>query len=175
MKKLLIISSTLNSNFLLSNDIENFIKNKKEFESKIISLENFNLPLYTPTLEERFKQDISFPKNIAKMKDLICSSNAMIWCSPEYNGGISPILTNSIAWISRATKDWKEGFKDKHSLICTSSGGNGKNFIKGFTIQLEYLGSLVFNRSLIKTNSNDISESDFKNVLNDFCENILTK
>ena len=174
MKKLLIISSTLNSNFSLSVDIQNFFKtNNNQLDSEVISLEDFNLPLYTPTLEENYKKNTSFPENISKIKDLICTSNAMIWCSPEYNGGISPILTNSIAWISRATKDWKEGFKDKHSLICTSSGGNGKNFIKGFTIQLEYLGSQVFERSLIRTSSNEIDESDFKSVLDEYCKKIL--
>ena len=96
----------------------------------------------------------------------------MIWCGPEYNGGISPIFTNAIAWISRATEDWKEGFKDKHSLICTSSGGNGKNFIKGFTIQLGYLGSIVFERSLIQTNAKQIDQKEFSSVLDDFCLNI---
>ena len=85
------------------------------------------------------------------MKDFLISSDALIWCSPEYNGGISPILTNVIAWISRATDDWRDGFKDKHSLVCSSSGGNGTNFVKGFTIQLSYLGSKVMEKSIIKT------------------------
>ncbi len=92
----------------------------------------------------------------------------MIWCSPEYNGGISPIVTNSIAWISRATEDWKEGFKDKHALICTSSGGNGKNFIKGFKIQLGYLGSIIFERSLIQTKAKELDKNEFSSVLDDF-------
>ena len=99
----------------------------------------------------------------------------MIWCSPEYNGGISPIVTNTIAWISRATDDWKEGFKDKHCLICTSSGGNGKNFIKGFEMQLKYLGSNVFDRSLIKTKAKNIEEFEFTSVLTDFYKNIFSE
>ena len=168
MKKLLIVSSTKNSNLELSNKIQNFLQNNDQFSCNVISLEDFNLPLYTPTLEEKYKEDESFPKNIEKVKDLICSSNAIIWCSPEYNGGISPIVTNAIAWISRATNDWKEGFKDKNSLICTSSGGNGNNFIKGFRIQLDYLGSLVFERSLVKTKAKDIDNQEFISVLNEF-------
>ena len=172
MVKFLIISSTKNSNFQLSNDINNYLKKKDELSSKVISLEDFNLPLYTPSLEEEFQDKNSFPENINKVKDLICSSSAIIWCSPEYNGGISPIVTNAIAWISRATEDWKEGFKDKHSLICTSSGGNGKNFIEGFRIQLSYLGSIVFERSLIQTNAKKIDEIDFSSVLDSFCEKI---
>ena len=175
MKKVLIISSTRNSNLDLSKDIKNYLMDKDELETEVIALEDFELPLYTPTLEEQFKSTESFPKNISKIKDLICSSDVMIWCSPEYNGGISPIVTNTIAWISRATDDWKEGFKDKHCLICTSSGGNGKNFIKGFEMQLKYLGSNVFDRSLIKTKAKNIEGFEFTSVLTDFYKNIFSE
>ena len=151
MKNILIVSSTNNSNFELSNNINDFFKNKDGVSSSVISLEDFNLPLFKPSLEEDYKSNNSFPQDIEKVKNLIISSDAIIWCSPEYNGGISPILTNMIAWISRATEDWKDGFKDKHSLICTSSGGNGRNFIKGFSIQLSYLGSKVMEESIVIT------------------------
>ena len=93
------------------------------------------------------------------------SSDALIWCSPEYNGGVSPILTNVIAWISRATEDWKDGFKDKHSLICTSSGGNGLNFVKGFSLQLNYLGSHVMEESIVKTKKKTLNTSEFESIL----------
>ena len=173
MKKLLIVSSTKNSNFDLSKTIKLHLENKDEIHPYVIALEDFELPLYTPTLEEKFKNNDSFPENIERVKDLICSSQAMIWCSPEYNGGISPIVTNTIAWISRATIDWKEGFNNKHCLICTSSGGNGKNFVEGFKIQLDYLGSQVFKKSLIQTKAKNIDENELISVLSEFCENIL--
>ena len=128
--------------------------------------------LYTPTLEENFRQDGSFPDDITKIKDILVGSDAIIWCSPEYNGGISPILTNAIAWISRTTDDWKEGFKDKHSLVCTSSGGNGHNFVKGFTLQLTYLGAEVMDRSIIKTKKKDIDGSEFEEILDQFYKKI---
>ena len=107
MKNLLIISSTKNSNYDLSKDIKKFFDNKKDVNCSIISLEQFNLPLYRPELEEEFKNQSHFPDDIERVKDFLISSDALIWCSPEYNGGISPILTNVIAWISRATDDWR--------------------------------------------------------------------
>ena len=172
MKNLLIISSTKNSNFQLSQEIKSFFDKKENISSSVISLEELNLPLFMPSLEENFKKNNSFPIDIEKVKNKILSSDALIWCSPEYNGGVSPILTNVIAWISRATEDWKEGFKDKPSLICTSSGGNGKNFIEGFRIQLNYLGSRVFGESLIQTKSKEIQKEEFCSVLDSFCKNI---
>jgi NAD(P)H-dependent FMN reductase len=168
MKKLLIISSTRNSNFDLSQDIKSYFDNKEDVSCSVISLEEFDLPLYRPELEEKFKESSSFPEDIDKVKSFIVKSDALIWCSPEYNGGVSPILTNMIAWISRATDDWREGFKDKHSLVCSSSGGNGKHFIEGFSLQLSYLGSKVMDKSIIKTKKSDINKSDFEGILGDF-------
>ena len=173
MKKLLIVCSTRNTNYDLSLSIKKFYDEKEKTECEIISLEDFDLPLYNPTLEESFKEDDSFPSNINKVKKRLCSSDALIWCSPEYNGGISPIVTNMIAWISRATEDWKEGFKDKCSLICTSSGGNGKNFVEGFKLQLSYLGSEVLDRSIIKTKKKDIEKKEFTSILEDFYKKIF--
>ena len=172
MKNLLIVSSTRNTNYELSSSIKIHFENKDNIKCLVVSLEEFDLPLYTPTLEENFRQDGSFPDDITKIKDILVGSDAIIWCSPEYNGGISPILTNAIAWISRTTDDWKEGFKDKHSLVCTSSGGNGHNFVKGFTLQLTYLGAEVMDRSIIKTKKKDIDGSEFEEILDQFYKNI---
>ena len=173
MKNILIVSSTKNSNFELSNNIKDFFKNKDGVSSSVISLEDYNLPLFKPSLEEDYKRNNSFPEDIEKVKNLIISSDALIWCSPEYNGGISPILTNVIAWISRATDDWKDGFKDKHSLICTSSGGNGQNFIQGFSIQLSYLGSKVMEESIVQTKKKELDTGEFENILGKFYNKFL--
>ena len=116
MKKILILSSTLNSNLDMSNQIKNFLDTKDNITSEVISLEQFDLPLYTPSLEEKFKSNNSFPESIEKAKNVLIDSEAIIWCSPEYNGGISPIVTNTIAWISRATEDWREAFNKKNVL-----------------------------------------------------------
>ncbi len=171
MKKILIISSTTNTNLDLSREIKNFI-DSLEVKTEILSLEEFNLPLFTPTLENEFKDKQNFPVNIEKIKNILLNSTALIWCSPEYNGGISPIVTNTIAWISRATNDWKEAFNNKKVLICSSSGGNGKNFVQGFKIQLSYLGSIVNEEYIIRTKRNDIDKKFFTEVLSKFCSQI---
>ena len=173
MIKLLIISSTRNSNLEMSNDIKNYFDEKKHVETKVISLEDFELPLFTPTLEDKYKDENNFPENIEIIKDILLNSHAIIWCSPEYNGGISPIVTNTIAWISRATNDWKESFDKKNVLICSSSGGNGKSFVKSFKIQLNYLGSDVMENYLIKTKKSGLDDNEFSKVLNSFYSKIV--
>ena len=61
MKKLLIISSTKKSNFDLSIRIKDYLQSKDQMICEVISLEDFELPLYTPTLEEKFKILIPSP------------------------------------------------------------------------------------------------------------------
>lgn len=173
MKHLLIISSTRNSNFDLSQKIKSFFDNKDNLISKIISLEDFDLPLYTPSLEETFKAEKNFPDEIKNLKEILLESHSIIWCSPEYNGGISPIVTNAIAWISRATVDWKDAFNNKNMLICSSSGGNGKSFVEGFKIQLKYLGSNVMQESLIQTKKNTITNVELDKTLSNFYFKII--
>lgn len=172
MKRLIIISATKNSNLELSKKINIFFENKDLFDSHVISLEDFNLPLYTPTLEDTFQKENSFPSEIESIKQLLLNSDAMIWCSPEYNGGISPIVTNSIAWISRATKNWKDAFIDKKTLVCTSSGGNGKNFIEGFKMQLEYLGADVTDDSFVQTKKAGFDNNLLEQTLNTFHQRV---
>ena len=172
MEKILIISSTRNSNFDMSKKIKSFFDGLGPTITELICLEDFSLPLFTPTLEMQFKNNNDFPENIGKIKDLLLSSKAVVWCSPEYNGGISPILTNSIAWISRATTDWKEAFINKKMLICSSSGGNGKNFVEGLRLQLKYLGSEVMEDCIIQTKKQSISENEFNEKLSQFYKNL---
>ena len=172
MHNLLIISSTKNSNYELSLNIKSYFDNIKNVNVNVISLEDFDLPLYTPTLEEKFKETQSFPDSIEKVKNILNDSCSIIWCSPEYNGGISPIVTNTIAWISRATENWREAFNNKDILICSSSGGNGRNFVRGFKIQLEYLGSKVMESSIIRTNKAGLDEEKFAKTLSDFYKKI---
>ena len=87
MKNLLIISSTKNSNFELSKDIKKFFDSKKDINCSIISLEQFNLPLYRPELEEDFKNKSLFPDDITKVKDFfLVSSDALIGAVPNIMG-----------------------------------------------------------------------------------------
>ena len=168
MKKLLIVSATPFSNFDLSEQIKVYLEKKPDLSCQIISLEDLNLPLFTPSLEVETKKQNNFPTEITEIKSMLVSADATIWCGPEYNGGISPIITNMIAWVSRIGDDWKEGFDGKKTLICSSSGGNGNNFVKGFSIQLSYLGANILQKSLIKTKKNGIKAEDFPEVLDNF-------
>ena len=78
MHNILIISSTKNSNYELSLNIKGFFDDIKNVNVNVISLEDFDLPLYTPTLEEKFKETKSFPDSIEKVKNMLKNSQANV-------------------------------------------------------------------------------------------------
>ena len=113
MHKILIVSATSGSNLRLAKRLEKSL----DIEKEIVNLEDFIMPLYTPKVGK---------VNDEKIKDL-CSkfsqSNGLIFCAPEYNGSIPPIITNAIAWMSVSTDYWRDAFNNKIGLIASSSGG----------------------------------------------------
>jgi NAD(P)H-dependent FMN reductase len=62
-----------------------------------ISLEDFPLPLYDGNLEARAGP----PENAVKLKRMMGANHGVFIASPEYNASITPLLKNTIDWISR--------------------------------------------------------------------------
>ena len=155
MKKILIISVTSGNNFILAEKIQRLIK----LDSELITLADYKLPLY---------DGHSTVKNKAIINDLckkVIDADGFIFCGPEYNGGSAPMLTNAITWISITTDHWREAFLDKIGLIATHSGGNGNSFLSTFRQQLEFLGVVVFPRSIKINKHQNFDEVSIKKTL----------
>ena len=143
MKKILIISATSGNNFILSKKIEK-ICFTFNVNSELINLENYDIPLYTP-----IEQKKTIPKDVQLILKKFINAQGFIFCAPEYNGSIPPILTSMIAWLSVITKEWRLVFNGKLALIATHSGGGGNNFIQSLKIQLNHLGTIVLPRTIV--------------------------
>ncbi|MDI3469504.1 MAG: NADPH:quinone oxidoreductase [Pseudolabrys sp.] len=63
-----------------------------------ISLEDFPLPLYDPDDEMRGGPH----GNAVRLKQLFTAHQGVFIASPEYNGSVSPLLKNTIDWVSQA-------------------------------------------------------------------------
>ena len=100
------------------------------------------------------------------------NADGFIFCGPEYNGGSAPILTNAITWISVTTDYWREAFSNKIGLIATHSGGNGSSFLSTFRQQLEFMGVVVFPRSIKVNKSKEFNAETSKKIIDRF-ENLL--
>lgn len=86
-----------------------------------ISLGDFPLPIMNQDLEA----DEGVPENAAKLARLFVAHDAVMICTPEYNGSMPPLLKNAIDWISRVKENGKSlrAFNGKIGCICSSSDG----------------------------------------------------
>ena len=166
MKNILIISATLKNNYKLAKQLKTLID--KEANVTIISLENYDLPIYTDnTFDKHIK---SYQRTIEELTKYFIDNQGIIICAPEYNGSTPPIVNNAIAWISTTTKYWRDAFNNKIALIATSSGGAGTKYITIMKLQMEHLGCVVMPRSISANESNPLNIESTKKILKKFID-----
>jgi NAD(P)H-dependent FMN reductase len=62
-----------------------------------ISLQDYPLPLFDPDLEARS----GAPANAVKLKQMFTAHQGVFIASPEYSASVTPLLKNTIDWVSR--------------------------------------------------------------------------
>lgn len=90
----------------------------------VIDLADYELPLYNGDLEDAQ----GLPENAKKLKDLFKSHHALLIACPEYNSSITPLLKNTIDWVSRPMEGEQnlEPFTGRIcALVSASPGGLG--------------------------------------------------
>ena len=61
-----------------------------------ITLADYDLPVFNEDLEAEH-----VPAAAGKLAALFTSHDIVFWASPEYNGGLTPLTVNTLAWLSR--------------------------------------------------------------------------
>ena len=161
-KKLLIISATSRNNLELAQQIDN-ITSSLNIEKDLINLEEYDIPLYTT-----IKQEDTIPKHVNDITLKFIDASGFIFCAPEYNAGIPPILTNAITWISVSTKNWRDVFKNKKALIASHSGSGAHAFLSSFQAQLEYMGCTVYHRKISVHRNAEFNPESVDRILSNF-------
>ena len=89
----------------------------------LLDLADYPLPIYDEDLEAAE----GIPDNAHKLKDLFLQHHALLIACPEYNSSITPLLKNTIDWVSRP-RDADGGplgcFRGKTAGLVAASGGN---------------------------------------------------
>ncbi|MDP3898562.1 MAG: NAD(P)H-dependent oxidoreductase [Mesorhizobium sp.] len=88
-----------------------------------ISLADYPLPI----MDEDLEAEKGIPDNAFRLARLIDAHDAVLICTPEYNGSIPPLLKNAIDWVSRVSKDGGRPLRPypgKIVAICSSSDGH---------------------------------------------------
>ena len=98
VNKILIISATNDKNLVLAKELGNIISNMN-IQTELLSVQDLGLPLFD------FEKDLN-NNVIDDLIDKLQKSSGFVICAPEYNGGVPPVLSNVITWISVRSKQW---------------------------------------------------------------------
>jgi chromate reductase, NAD(P)H dehydrogenase (quinone) len=91
-------------------------------EASFIDLKDYPMPIYDGDLEA----ESGMPDNAKKLQEIFIKHDAIFIASPEYNSSFSPLLKNSLDWISRqqfAGQDSLIAYQNKVASICAASLG----------------------------------------------------
>ena len=157
-KKILLVSATKGKNYELAQDLKEIIDNTTSIDTAVINLESYGLALYMPDIETENETASALCAEFE-------NADGFVFCAPEYNGGLPPILTNAFTWISVTTANWRDGFKDKYAVIATRSAGSGQRFLIAFRSQLEYMGTLVMPKTIVVTNGQSLNRKSAERTL----------
>lgn len=158
MKNVAIVVASIHKNLELANKIIEEVS-KHEVNIELLNLVKIGLPLYTPLEEEK-----GISQDVIDLSAKIKNQDGFAFVAPEYNGGIPPVLTNFIAWMSRSGDDWRKCFNGKPAFIASHSGGGGQHILMSLRQQLSYIGMNVIGRQIITNASKKLNPDSLKTV-----------
>lgn len=108
-------------------------------EVTLVELEDYTLPLFNQDDEAEH----GLPENARKLKDLMLSHQGFLISSPEYNSSITPLLKNTIDWVSRPVKGEPPlaCFDGKAAMLVSASPG-ALGGLRGLVTVRSILGNL---------------------------------
>ena len=128
----------------------------------LIDLADYPLPLYDGDLEAAE----GVPENALKLKALFKSHDALLIAAPEYNSSITPLLKNTLDWISR---EWQGEsgllpYQRKVAAILATSPGQfgGMRMLPHLRQILNTLGVLVLPGQLSVPNAGEAFNAEGK-------------
>ena len=90
-------------------------------EVTLVDLADFPMPLYHGDLEE----EQGVPESATRLQRLMIEHQGLLISCPEYNSSITPLLKNTIDWVSRPQDDKpsKVAFDGKVATLLSASPG----------------------------------------------------
>lgn len=147
--------------------------------AELVTSEELNAPIYDGDCEAK----VGVPDGIKALNTKMDQADALIVSSPEYNGFFSPLLKNTLDWMSRSQGD-QPGmavFRDKPALVLAAAPGPmaAARALPHIRTQLSNLGLNVFRSQLgvgragsVLSESGEITdeklEAQLSSLVNDF-------
>lgn len=90
-------------------------------QATFIDLADFDIPLYHGDLESEH----GIPADVQRLQDLLAQHQGVLIVSPEYNGMPTPLLLNTLDWLSRGSQGLSNFTGKPAALLSASPGGLG--------------------------------------------------
>lgn len=93
-----------------------------EAEAELIELADYEMPLYNGDLEA----EEGLPDNARRLKAKFAAAHGFLLAAPEYNSSLTPLLKNTLDWISRKETDDEpplQAYRGKVAALCAASPG----------------------------------------------------
>lgn len=105
----------------------------------VVDLGEYSLPLFNEDLE----REQGTPENATKLKQLFFDHDGLLIASPEYNSSVSPLLKNTIDWVSRKAEGEQplQAYRGKVAAIMAASPG-GLGGLRGLVHVRSILGNI---------------------------------
>ena len=143
----------------------------------IISLRNFEMPLYSEDLEK----SSGIPDNTQKLNQKIEDYDYLLISVNEHNGALSAFFKNCMDWLSRNDRNFLKG--KKLFITSTSQGRGAAKMANDYAVEVlprfgaEIVSSFAlasFGHSFSKDKgfSDDAQKQDFENALQTFIQEI---
>ncbi len=100
---------------------ENAARMLKEAGAEVtrLNLADYPIPLYDGDLEKAH----GLPENAAKLQHMFTEHDGFFIACPEYNGLITPLLKNTIDWLTRPGAEGTAPLRDKAAGLGAASPG----------------------------------------------------
>ena len=118
------------------------IAKEHDAQTTFIDLRDYELPIFC----EDFEAENGMPQAAKDLKKLFIEHDGFLISSPEYNSSFSPLLKNTLDWMSRGGDDNSNAFQGKVSAIVAASPG-GLGGMRG----LPHLRDLLTNIAMFGT------------------------
>ena len=111
---------SLNQTLLITAAAQLLASSKYGATTKLLDLSSYELPLYDQDLEAD-----GMPAGVMALKKDLSLADGWVYCSPEYNGSMTPLFVNAMTWSSRGDPDGKmyATFQDKFAIVLSASPG----------------------------------------------------
>lgn len=121
----------------------------------LIDLKDYPLPLMNEDLEA----SEGIPENAKKLKQLFMEHQGLLLSCPEYNSSITPLLKNTIDWVSRKIPGEEPlGCFDKKIAAIMSASPGALGGLRGLVVVRMLLGNIkitVLPDQIAVSNAND--------------------